>query len=53
MFLDLSKFRKFDTYPAWKKKKSIIRVVFKNKQKNPKPQNFQKNKSGTPRNRVT
>ena len=35
------------------KKKSIIRVVFKNKQKNPKPQNFQKNKSGTPRNRVT
>ena len=21
MFLDLSEFRKFDTYPAWKKKK--------------------------------
>ena len=52
MFLDFSEFRKFDTYPACKKKK-VSEWFSKAKQKKTKLQNFQKNKSRTPRNRVT
>ena len=52
MFLDFSEFRKFDTYPAWKKKKYLNGFQKQNKKKT-KLQNFQKNKSRTPRNRVT
>ena len=33
MFLDFSEFRKFDTYPAWKKKKYLNGFQKQNKKK--------------------
>ena len=42
MFLDLSEFRKFDTYPAWKKKKVSYEWFSKTNKKTQNPRTSRK-----------